>query len=258
MSLVYIKKLERKNPKTNQAKVMFAVPSVSISTPQGDKLIPNPMGLEAALFSTLEAAREAISVAGFDSSFEGKVQYAGSHNDRATSNTRSVIKTSGSPMEQAKLLLRKQLTDKEPSVVANAIYAIGAMQAYECQEDLLAHLGHEDPLVRKNIAEALGNFGRSAVSGLQKAFFDSLDSGEKHAPYVRLTVINSFLEMLSRPEGVRVSVHFLPTALQALEDESWLVRSQAALLFGRTASAMQHAEEKTDRFRQQGLSGRGL
>jgi hypothetical protein len=137
MSIIHIKKMEQRDPKTKTLRTLYAVPSVSITSPQGKKkLIPNPAGMEAARFSTLEAAQQAVSLAGFDWEFEGKVHYGALHNSPSTHPMVQVAKkVFANPMDQARELLKTQLSDKEPSVVANAIYALGAMRAYDAQHE---------------------------------------------------------------------------------------------------------------------------
>ncbi|MEM0951475.1 MAG: HEAT repeat domain-containing protein [Cyanobacteria bacterium P01_H01_bin.74] len=242
MALIHIKKLERRDPSSGDFIIQFAVPSVAIQTPQGKKLIPNPAGTEAAIYDNLHAAESAIRLAGFDYEFEGKVTQTVQQNLSSAGLAQpkqQYINLSKNPMQDAEDILVEQLTDKESSVVSNAVMALGAMRVYRALPDLIELLGHDDPLVRKNLADALARFGGQALPSLKAAFLAAKSNQEKQSPYIRLTVINALLALLNQPEGVHWSSDYLPLALEALNDDSWLVRSQAALLFANTAFSLE-------------------
>ena len=237
MNAIPIKKLNKPDPATGQLRDVFAVPSVAIDSPQGKILIPNPSGREAALFASLEEATEAIRRAGFDYEFEGKTTYT--MNEGAGKRKSASTAASAQPLEASVPLLIEHLKEREPSVAANAAFALGALRAGQALEPLLAILGHDDPVVRKNTAEAIARLGAVAVPHLKQSYEKALSSSHKNAPYIRLTIMNSFLEMLEQGSGVAYSGHYLPLAVHALSDDSWLVKAQAALLVGRTAQAIE-------------------
>lgn len=242
MNFIPIKKIQKHDPVTNEAQEKYAVPSVAIATQQGRKLIPNPAGNEAMLFDTLEDAEDAIRRAGFDYEYEGKRTYTLS---QQAPTTRASTRSSGqAPLEQAVPILIQHLQDREASVVAHAAFALGALKSYTALDPLVEILGHDDPGVRKNVAEAMARLGASALPRLKEAFEKARVSHHKHAPYIRLTVLNSFLEMLEQNAGTMLGEQFVSLAVTALEDESWLVRSQAALVIGRTAQAIEDEKKR--------------
>jgi HEAT repeat protein len=236
MNPIPVKKLQKQDPATGKLRDVYAVPSVAIDSPQGKMLIPNPLGREAALFATFEEAEDAIRRAGFDYEFEGKTTYT--MNETSSKRPHSAI-VGGQPLEAAIPLLIAQLKEREPSVAANAAFALGALRSGQALEPLVAILGHDDPAVRKNTAEAIARLGAVAVPYLKQAYEKALGSTHKNAPYIRLTIMNTFLEMLEQGSGVGYSGHYLPLAVHALNDDSWLVKAQAALLVGRTAQAIE-------------------
>ncbi len=228
MTVIHIKKVQRPDPHSGEIQEWFAVPAMSITTPKGKKLIPNPHGQEPCLFGTLEEAEDAIRRAGFDFSYEGKTT--------VTLDSTSRIGTtaiSQNPMRAAIPLLIDRLRDKEPAVVANAAFALGELAATEAIPDLAAILGHEDGNVRKHVAEALGKLAQAAIPELRKAYANSKNDRDKNAPYVRLTIMLAYQELAHRYAEALPSI--LPDALEALQDESWLVRAQAALVVGLAA-----------------------
>jgi len=236
MNAIPIKKMQKPDPETGEMRDVYAVPSVAIDSPQGKILIPNPSGREASLFFTLEEAEGAIRRAGFDYEFEGKTTYT--LNETAPRRT-TTARPGAQPLEAAVPLLIEQLKEREPGVVANAAFALGALRSVPALEPLIELLGHDDPTVRKNVAEALARLGGLAIPNLKQAYEKALASSHKNAPYIRLTILNAFLELLEQGGGVAGSAQFLPLAVHALNDDSWLVKSQAALLVGRTAQAVE-------------------
>lgn len=244
MSFIPIKKIQKRDM-NGELQEYYAVPSVAIATQQGRKLIPNPSGNEANLFDSLEEAEEAIRRAGFDFEFEGKKTYILSQ----PSTGQSPARISSNPLEQAVPILIRQLRDREAAVVANAAFALGSLKAFAALDELADHLGHDDPTVRKNIAEAMAKLGTGALPKLREAFEKSRSSTHKSAPYIRLTVMLSFLEMLEMGHGSILCEQFLPLAVIALEDDSWLVKSQAAQVVGRTAQVLEEERKKAEQQR---------
>lgn len=241
-----VKKIQK--PTANgKAETWFAVPAMAIATPQGRLLIPNPAGGEAQLFATLEEAEEAIRRAGFDYEFEGKQFYA--FQASGVSSPLPVGKPGAHPMEQALPLLIEHLNDRESSVVANAAYALGHLKNSMALAPLIQILGHDDPTVRKNVAEALARLGPGTLTHLSTAFEQARTQNGKQAPYIRLTVLTVFLEMVEQGQASTCSAHYLPLAVTALQDDSWLVRSQAAFLIGRTAQALDDERKRLEQNR---------
>ncbi|WP_373532611.1 HEAT repeat domain-containing protein [Vampirovibrio sp.] len=245
-SFIPIKKIKKRTTE-GQVQVWFAVPSMAIATPQGRVLIPNPSGAEAALFPSVEEAEEAIRRAGFDYEFEGKQVFA--FNQPAGGLKPTALQAGASPLEQAVPLLIQQLKDRESSVVANAAYALGSVRAYAALDALSAILGHDDPGVRKQVAEAMARLGAAALPKLTAAYEQARTNTGKQAPYIRLTILSAFLEMVEHGNGPTFSNQFLPLAVTALGDDSWLVKAQAALLIGRTAQSLEEERRRAEQKR---------
>lgn len=235
MTLIHIKKIQTTGA-NGSAQEAYAVPCVAIATPQGRKLIPNPAGGEAQVFSSLNDAEDAIKRAGFDYIFEGKMTYTMGQG-KPLGNI--ALNNAGRPLEQAVQSLIHHLRDREPSVVANAAFALGALRAQASLEALSDILGHDDPNVRKNVAEALARLGLPAVHALRDAFLKARTSPHTNAPYIRLTVMTAYLELIEQGLNSASMEQFLPLVVESLEDESWLVRAQAAMVIAQAALALE-------------------
>ena len=244
MSFVHIKKQERTNAQ-GETETRFAVQAMSIMGPGGQrKLIPNPAGSEAMAFSSLEDAVEMIRRAGFDYIFEGKKTYL-MDTAPAVARRASIRTRDTASLDDAIPILVERLQDKEPSVVSNAAFALGELDDSEAILPMIELLGHEDSNVRKALAEALAKLGHPSIPALQSAFENAqVNSAERHAAHVRLTVMTAYLEMIHyHPELLSV---FTPYAVHALEDENWLVRAQAALVVGHIAQTYRKHDDEDD------------
>ena len=230
MSFVHIKKIQHHDAKLGVLREVYAVASMAIVTPQGKKLIPNPSGQEALLFETLEEAQQAVRLAGFDYIFEGKKTYTIKPEGPALP-----VNSSGVSLTDAIPALMHQLNDREPSVVANAAFALGALRATNALEALSECLGHDDPNVRKQVAEAMARMGAASLSWLRDAYEAAKTSKHKNAPYIRLTVMSAYLELAQVMPGLIDYV--LGQVLDGVQDESWLVRAQAAQVVGQASLA---------------------
>jgi hypothetical protein len=191
-------------------KTVFSVPAIALNTGAGKRLIPNPAGTEAMHFPTLEEAEAMIRRAGFESSFEGRTSHP--------------VPTSGGALVP---LLLERLQDREPVVVANTIIALGNLNVRHALEPIAALMGHEDAGVRKQVVEYLAKQGKDALPLLKRAFHGSV-AGDGRV--LRLTVMQTYLELASRSPELHPEL--LKETVDALNDENWLVRAQAALVAG--------------------------
>lgn len=138
-------------------------------------------------------------------------------------------------VEDAIPLLQEQLNDNVPSVVASAAFALGEIKDEGALPGLIHALSNEDPGVRKNVTEALAKIGKPALNAIQLSLRD------KHW-LVRHSALAAILELIHL--GFDLVPEVLPDALPLLKDESWLVRSQAAMVFGEAAKAYHTLQEK--------------
>ncbi|MDX2085338.1 MAG: HEAT repeat domain-containing protein [Candidatus Melainabacteria bacterium] len=233
MSQIHIKRQQRRGP-DGETLTVFAVPAMAITTQQGRKLIPNPAGTEACIFKTLEEAEAAIRHAGFDYVFEGRTSYTFAQQQGSASTVAGLV------LEDAVPILIQRLKDREPTVVANAAFALGELRAMKAVNPLVEVVGHEDPAVRKNVAEALSKLGPIALEPLKKAYEQVQNQTGQDANLIRLNVTATYLEMARTKQWAMLGF-VLPQVLHALQDDNWLVRAQAALIMGHAAPLKESA-----------------
>jgi hypothetical protein len=212
----------------------YAVPCMAISTPEGRLLIPNPGGTEARVFNTLEEAGEAVHRAGFDYVFEGETSHLPLQGRGLAT---PAVLGGGRPLEDCVPRLVQLLGDREPIVVANSAAALGALRVTSALEELSKCLGHDDPNVRKNAAEAMAKMGIPALHSLREAMGRGRVVTHSNALYIRLSVLMAYGEMIEQGLDATSMNHFLPSVVECLNDESWLVRAQAAQILAEAANS---------------------
>lgn len=232
MSFVNIRRLDK--AETGLDHDQFVVPAVSIMTQQGKKLIPNPAGNEVYVFDSLEDAEATVRRAGFDYIFEGRKTYTVGRQ----AGPSQVVVHPADPLRASVMILMERLRDREPTVISNAAFALGELNASEAIQPLCDILGHDDPTIRKSVAEALAKLGPKALVPLRRTWQDYRQSKQKDAPYVRLTIMATYTLMFQL--GYLPVDDTLPQILEGLQDESWLVRAQAALVIGNAAQHLKN------------------
>jgi hypothetical protein len=234
METIYIKRQYKSN---DSKEYTYIVPAVGIRTREGMRLIPHPYGTEVTAFEDLELAISTIHRAGHAAEFEGK--HYPLPNRQGMNRSRPSLRSGSSAqmrmVENAIPFLQDQLNDSVPSVVASAAFALGELRDEGALPGLIHCLSNEDAAVRKNVAEALAKIGKPALHAVQHALKD------KHW-LVRHTALATILELVYI--GPDLVPDLLPDALPLLKDDSWLVRSQAATVFGEAAKVFQEKHDK--------------
>jgi len=227
MNVIQIRKIR------SEGKEHYAVPCMALSTPQGRLLIPNPHGTETRIFNSLEEAGEAVHRAGFDYLFEGET----AHMPVPLHQSRPIPRIGGQVnLADSIPRLTELLKDKEPLVITNAAMALGNLQAVTALDALSACFGHDDSTVRKTAAEAIAKMGSPALPVLREALGKGRVVTHSNAVYIRTSALMAYVEMLERGLHSNLMQQFLPQVMECLNDESWLVRAQAAQVLGLAAN----------------------
>lgn len=232
METIYLKKQTRSNG------AVYVASAVGIKTREGLRLIPHPYGTETVAYEDLETAIAQIHRAGYAVEFDGKyypLPTIGKISAPRLKGRSTPVSSVMQIVEEAIPLLHQQLGDSVPSVVASAAFALGEIKDERAIPALIHAFSNEDAAVRKNVAEALAKIGKPALHAIQLALKD------KHW-LIRHTALATLLELIHT--AIDLVPAILPNALPLLKDESWLVRSQAAVVFGEAAKALSAYQEK--------------
>jgi len=213
----------------------FIIPAMSLLTPDGEKLIPNPNGLKPITFERLDDVITAVHRAGFDAEYDGQLFQSEHLRDRVKPTPQNTLRKQRDYMLQDAMndafpLLLKRLSDKEALVLVPTIRALGHYGDAAAIEPLVTLLAHESPDVRSALNEAfthlpilptlqqLGNaYGRSLVN----------ERNNEAGFRLRLTVMKSWETMARRHAPESFSV-VMTHVLHALNEDQWLIRSAAA------------------------------
>ncbi|XVJ52139.1 MAG: HEAT repeat domain-containing protein [Vampirovibrio sp.] len=223
--------------KTNKSgTVVYVIPGMSLLTPEGEKLIPNPNGLKPMPYEALDNALSACHKAGYDATFDGTLYpqaHAKARQARAIPMEHQQQFMVKEALQKGFPILLKRLEDKEALVLVATIRALGFYSKPEAIAPILQHLGHESGDVRQAIQQACCTLPLlPTLQALGQAYGQSLvHERNAEAGYrVRLTVLKSWEAMVQSLPMESFSVvmsHFL----HALEEEQWLIRSTAASVF---------------------------
>jgi hypothetical protein len=221
------------NKQTQGGHEVYLVPGVAIALMGGEKkLIPNPAGNETCLYTTLEDAKAAIERAGFDAVYDGVTTVNMGQMARQKAQGLRPPRLTNTLHDQMKQKLLGLLTDREPQVVIAAVQALANWQYAPAIDPLCKQLGHSDPTVRREVAEALAALAPNSLPALKATYHSAVSSIEAHAPYVRAAVLASLQHLLEANKGLAANpqdaTELLPMLVQGLADDHWLVRAQAA------------------------------
>lgn len=237
---IHIKKKTKKN-----GSVVFVIPGMSLLTPDGEKLIPNPNGLKPMAYEALENAISASHKAGYDAEFQDEFfpveRQARKQNAPTLGNQRHIMVKDA--LVQAFPTLLKRLQDKEALVLVSTIKALSFYDKSDAIAPILTHLGHESSDVRSAIQQACCTLpSLETLQALGHAYGHSLvnDRNAEMGYRVRLTILKSWEAMADCLPTEIFSV-VMTHLLHALEEEQWLIRSTATSVLASLAE--RHKQE---------------
>ncbi len=236
----------KRKVKKNQA-VVFVIPGMSLLTPDGEKLIPNPNGLKPMAYEQLENAVLACHKAGYDAEYNGEHfplearEHSSKKSPDLLSQKNMMLKDA---LDKGFTLLLKRLKDKEALVLVASIKALGFYGKAEAIAPILEHLGHESSDVRSAIQTACCTLPTlPTLQALGQAYGTSLvNERNAEAGYrVRLTVLKSW-EAMSDCVPIESFSVVMTHILHALEEEQWLIRSSAAQIMAKVVEHFKQGE----------------
>ena len=137
----------------------FVVSAIGLGT---NKKIPHPFGTDTIEFDTIEEAKNAIQLAGFEYILpSGEVSGARELPENITDYEKKIIDA-----------LTKETKDINPNIVATAINALSEINSNDCLNIYISKIGEDNEKVRQNSIEAIIKFGLEAMPSL----FNSLKS----------------------------------------------------------------------------------
>ena len=145
---------------SQEGETIYKVNAIVLESKDGEKKkkIPHPLGTETMLFKSLDKAKEAIALAGFE-----YVLPDGTLKDEK---------------EEYKILpydkkifdaLMAQTNDMNPNIVAAAITALSEINHPDCLKLFITKLGEENDIIRQNSIDAILKYGANAIPKIIEA-----------------------------------------------------------------------------------------
>ena len=152
-----------KEIKSQEGETLFKVNAILLQSMNGEqqKKIPHPFGTETMIFKTLEKAKEAVALSGFDyvlpngSTQEEKNEYKIEPYDKKIFDT-----------------IMQQTKASNPNIVAAAISALSEINHPDCINIYIEKLGEENDIIRQNSIEAIIKYGTKAMPEVLNALKD--------------------------------------------------------------------------------------
>ncbi len=143
MKLIAIKQEEDK----------FIVPAIKIENSKNGRKIPHPLGNDFIFFKTLDEAKKAIELAGFEYILpNGKTPFQKTYRPLSTGYDEKIIEA-----------LLKETNDYNPNIVATAINALSEINNINCLDLYINKMGEDNEKIRGNSIEAIVKFGIKAL-----------------------------------------------------------------------------------------------
>ena len=155
---VHIKEIE-----SQEGETLFKVNAILLQSKDGDKQkkIPHPFGTETMIFKTLDKAKEAVILSGFDYVLP----------DGSTENEKNEYKTD--PFDKKIFdTIMIQTKDSNPNIVAAAINALSEINHPDCLDLYIEKLGEENDVIRQNSIDAILNYGTKSIPKVIQALND--------------------------------------------------------------------------------------
>lgn len=155
MKYVKIKEL-----RTQEGELVYKVNAIVLESLNGEnkKKIPHPVGTDVMIFSSIDKAKEAIILSGF--------QYV------LPDGTMEEEKISGEILPYDKKVfdaLMSQTKDSNPNIVAAAIMSLSEINYNDCLDLFIKKMGEENEIIRQNSIDAILKYGKKALPQVIKA-----------------------------------------------------------------------------------------
>ena len=163
----------------------FIVSAMRIENSANGRKIPHPLGNDFIVFNTLDEAKKAIELAGFEYMLpNGKTQIKKTEHVSATSYDARIIDA-----------LLQETDDYNPNIVATAINALSEINHSQCLSLYMNKIGEDNEKIRGNSIDAIVKFGIKALPEV----FDALRSDNWVKRNSAVLCLHKFCEVENAP-----------------------------------------------------------
>ena len=150
MDFVQIKEI-----KSQEGEIFYKVNAIILQSKNGEKKkkIPHPFGTETMIFHSLEKAKEAVILSGFEYVLpDGSLKSQDDEDYKIEPYDKKILDA-----------LMSQTNNPNPNIVSAAISAMSEINHSDCLKLYLEKLGEDNDAIRQNSIDAILKYGTKAV-----------------------------------------------------------------------------------------------
>ena len=150
-----MKYIQIKESVSQEGETLYKVNAIVLQSKNGEKKkkIPHPLGTETMLFKSLDKAKEAVTLSGFEFVLpDGSLQSEEKEEFKIEPYDKKIFDA-----------LMAQTNNSNPNIVAAAIQAMSGINHPECLNLYISKLGEENDTIRQNSIEAILKYGTRAI-----------------------------------------------------------------------------------------------
>ena len=150
MQYVHIKEIV-----SQEGETLYKVNAIILQSKDGGqkKKIPHPFGTETMIFKSLDKAKEAVLLSGFDFVLpDGSLKSKDDEEFKIEPYDKKILDA-----------IMAQTKDSNPNIVAASIQALGEINHPDCLKLYIEKLGEDNDAIRQNSIEAILKYGLGAI-----------------------------------------------------------------------------------------------
>ena len=150
MQYVHIKEIV-----SQEGETLYKVNAIILQSKDGGqkKKIPHPLGTETMIFKSLDKAKEAVLLSGFEFVLpDGSLKSKDDEEFKIEPYDKKILD-----------VIMSQTKDSNPNIVAASIQALGEINHPNCLKLYIEKLGEDNDQIRQNSIEAILKYGTKAI-----------------------------------------------------------------------------------------------
>ncbi len=155
-----MKYVQIKEITSQEGETLYKVNAIMLESSNGEKKkkIPHPLGTETMIFKSLEKAKEAVILAGFEFVLPDGTLKPEEEEYKILPYDKKIFDA-----------LMNQTGDSNPNIVAAAVSSLSEINHPDCLKLFIEKLGEDNDTIRQNAIEAVLKYGNRAIPQILEA-----------------------------------------------------------------------------------------
>ena len=155
-----MKYVQIKEITSQEGETLYKVNAIMLESSNGEKKkkIPHPLGTETMIFKSLEKAKEAVILAGFEFVLPDGTLKQDEEEYKILPYDKKIFDA-----------LMNQSEDSNPNIVAAAVSSLSEINHPDCLKLFIEKLGEDNDVIRQNSIEAVLKYGNRAIPQVLEA-----------------------------------------------------------------------------------------